>query len=484
MKIHNFKWNLFNIEYSSVKKSDLYWVLRLNAEFYEPEIVEVRNYLISKKADNLWNLAKYIKRWTQPKYSEWNIKVLRSVNIRENWFSDDRQEYVNEDFYNSKRSWQVKIWDVLLTSTWVWTLWRASINLSNEKYFIDWHITAFRKLEWINNCYLFSFLNSKIWQAQINKLYNGSSGQIEIYPDNLSEILISVPSDSFQKQIEKLVIESYNQKELSEKLYKESEELLLNEIWLLNYQTSRKNIILDWGYEIEVEENHSTTNYSILKELDRFDAEYWDYSYFEIVEKIKNYKWWYDKLVNLAKVSKKKITLDENKNYNYIELADINKSNWMVENTTEILWKDLPSRARMEIKKWYVLFSSLEGSIDKVAIVDSELENLVASTWFFVFKENILNKETLLVLLKLFWKNYISREALWTIMSAISNSWIERILLPKIEDEKQKIVAKKIKESFEAKNKSKNLLEVAKKAVEIYIEQDENKWLDYIKNNS
>jgi type I restriction enzyme, S subunit len=50
---------------------------------------------------------------------------------------------------------------------------------------------------------------------------------------------------------------------------------------------------------------------------------------------------------------------------------------------------------------------------------------------------------------------------------------MERVLLPKIESNIQKIVKEKIQQSFEAKTKSKDLLEVAKKSVEIYIENEE-----------
>ena len=296
MQTHKFKWKLFDIDFSSVKKSNLYWILRLNAEFYEPEILKIRNSLILKKADNLWNLAKYIKRWIQPKYSDWNIKVLRSVNIRESGFSNDRQKYTDEVFYSSKKSGQIEYWDILLTSTWVWTLWRISINLSSEKYFIDWHITVLRKLKYINSSYLYSYLNSNIWIAQINKLYNWTSGQIEIYPDNISEILVPIPSQPFQQKIEFLVTESYKQKEISEKLYKEAEDILLEEFNLFDYKPKTKTIKFDSGIEMEVEENHSTTNYSILKKTDRFDAEYWDCKYEEIIDKIKSYELWFKKL--------------------------------------------------------------------------------------------------------------------------------------------------------------------------------------------
>jgi len=475
MQTHKFKWKLFDVEYSSVRLLELEGEKRLSSEYYDVEYIKVYNNILTKSNeiffDNIidfssWKNLIQSEKWT-PFLRTQNIK---SISIDENWLS-----YTEEGNLKLLESWDlifVRVWWAWDSSVVYWKMiwWTFSDNVLRLK------------LKNINPFYSSVFFNSSLWRAYFKHVIKWTAQPL-ISKENFKNLLIPIPSSTFQEKIEELVIESYKQKELSEKLYKEAETLLLTELDLFDYKPKTKNINLISWYSLEVLENHSTTNYSILKELDRFDAEYFDYSYFEIIEKIKNYKWWFDKLINLAKLSKKKIILDEEQNYNYIELADINKSNWMVENTTEILWKNLPSRARMKIEKWSVLFSSLDGSIDKVAIVDINLENLVASTWFFIFKENILNKETLLVLLKIFWQKYISREALGSIMSAISNTGIERVLLPKIEDKIQKIVSQKIQESFTSKTKSKNLLEIAKKAVEIYIEEDEENGFEFINTN-
>lgn len=488
MQTHKFKWKLFDVEYSSVK----IWELeesdkRMDSEFYSTENIENIIKINSHNYKFLNQLSNKITDWTHftPKYTESGIPFLSALNVLENTIEYKTFKYISIDEHNKlvKRAY-VEEWDILLRKVWVWArfAWVVTYKPFDYSIFVSVALLKLSNEYKSLNYYISTFINSFYWQFQLLR-FNKWISQPDLHLEDIAKLKIPIPSQSFQEKIQELVIDSYKQKELSETLYKEAENLLLQELDLLDYKVKTKNINLVSWYSLEMLENHSTINYSILKELDRFDAEYWDYSYFEIIDKIKKYKWWFDKLTNLVKVSKKKITLDEEEVYNYIELADINKSNWMVENITEILWKDLPSRARMKIERWSVLFSSLEGSIDKVAIIDNDIENLVASTWFFIFKENILNKETLLVLLKIFWQKYISREALGTIMSAISNTWIERILLPKIENNIQKIITQKIQDSFIAKTKSKNLLEIAKKSVEIYIEEDEEKGFEFIKNN-
>ncbi len=119
------------------------------------------------------------------------------------------------------------------------------------------------------------------------------------------------------------------------------------------------------------------------------------------------------------------------------------------------------------------------GSIDKIALIDFERENLVASTGFFVFKERELNKETLLVLLKILAKKYIIREAQGTILTAIPYDSLNRIVIPKVHQQTQQKISQLIQQSFEARENSKKLLEIAKRTVEIYIEKDEEEGINY-----
>lgn len=489
MQTHKHIWKLFDIEYSSVKSWELEWENRLDSEYYGVSFIKTQQKILKNNPSPLWRYVddwyrvvyentKILSSYDEKKYK--NVWFLQATNINWIFLQENIWRVVYDDWIRYQK-WRIKKWELLIEVKWNTEKLAIVPNDYPEDVLVSG--TLFKmSLKDIVPEYVLVYLLTNYWQASKQKLQSNIAVSY-INKDSLYSILIPQTSEKFQLKIKDLIKEVFFQNELSEKLYQEAQHLLLSELNLVDYQTKTKTITLQWWVEMQILENHATINYKTLQELDRFDAEYWDYSYFEIIEKIKNYPWWYDNLSNLVKLSKKKITLDEEKTYNYIELADINKSNGMVENITEIIGKDLPSRARMKIEKWSVLFSSLEWSIDKVAIVNSDLLDLVASTWFFIFQEDILNKETLLVLLKIFWQNYIAREALGTIMSAISNNGIERILFPKINIEVQKIITEKIQQSFLAKQQSQHLLELAKKAVEIYIEQDEEQGLEYIKTN-
>ncbi len=108
----------------------------------------------------------------------------------------------------------------------------------------------------------------------INRYYSGSSGQIEIYPKNFDNFIIPIFSNSFQTQIEKLVKLAYQKLEQSKTLYKETENLLLKELDLLDFKPTTQNIAIKSFSES-------------FGKSGRLDAEYYQPKYDEVEEKIK-----------------------------------------------------------------------------------------------------------------------------------------------------------------------------------------------------
>lgn len=65
-----------------------------------------------------------------------------------------------------------------------------------------------------------------------------------------------------------------------------------------------------------------------------------------------------------------------------------------------MLGKEAPSRARRVLKTGDVIVSSVEGSLGKVAFVDSAQDGYLASTGFFQFRSKEILPEALLMLAK------------------------------------------------------------------------------------
>lgn len=457
-----------NLDVSIVEVKELENNNRIDSDFYAVDILWLRNNLKEKWATKLKDLNIIVNRWVNPDYDEnWEIKVLRSVNIRENWFSNIRQDYINEEYYSSISNWKARKNDILLNTTWVWTLWRSAFVFTNEKYVFSQDVVALRNYDYLYPEFLFVYLNSIAWQKQINTLYKWSSGQIHLYPDDIKELLVPIPS--FQQKIAELVQESYKQREESKKLYSQAEQVLLKELWLEDYQPTENNISIKDSEEIDI--------------FWRIDAEFFQPKYDEIIEKIKNYHWWWDHLDNLITISNKRIKKEENKSFQYIELADINASLGTVNSNNKILSQDLPSRAQMKIEKNDVLVSSIRGSAEKVAIVDHNKEDFVASTWFFILKPKFFNAETNLILMKSWiYRELLKRTARGMILEASNKNDFSKFVFPKLDEKVQSKIAQLVQDSHKALENSKNLLEKAKKSVEIFIEKDETKAIKFLEN--
>ena len=159
--------------------------------------------------------------------------------------------------------------------------------------------------------------------------------------------------------------------------------------------------------------------------------------------------------------------------YKYIELANIGKYGEI--NDVDIIpGAELPTRARRIVHKGQILVSSIEGSLESCALVTSEYDNALCSTGFYVIDSTEYNSEMLLVLLKSKpIQSLLKRGCSGTILTNISKGEFLNIPLPNVKNEVQEEVRKRISSSYCLRNQSNKILECAKQAVEIAIEQDE-----------
>jgi restriction endonuclease S subunit len=234
---------------------------------------------------------------------------------------------------------------------------------------------------------------------------------------------------------------------------------------------------LDWKPKHELA---FVKNFSATQEAERFDAEYFQPKYEEIIEAVRKYKSGFDELGNLVKIKDKNFMPKDNEQYKYIELANIS-SNGEINGYTENFGSELPSRARRKVQKGDLIVSTIEGSLESIALVTEDWKNALCSTGFFVVNSDKINSETLLVLLKTkVGQLQLKKGCKGTILTAIGKEELFKIVLPKIDPKTQGEIKNKITEMYETKKLSKSLLEIAKRSVEMAIEKDEQeaeKWI-------
>ena len=119
--------------------------------------------------------------------------------------------------------------------------------------------------------------------------------------------------------------------------------------------------------------------------------------------------------------------------------------------------------------------------MESIALITEEYDNALCSTGFHVIQSDVLNSKVLLVLLKsIIGQLQLKKGCSGTILTAINKEKFSKIAVPKIREEKQSEIEQKVIESFSLRRRAKDLLEHAKRAVEIAIEQDEQAAIDWL----
>ena len=210
------------------------------------------------------------------------------------------------------------------------------------------------------------------------------------------------------------------------------------------------------------------------------DAEYYQKKYEIFIEKIRTYKNGFETLFIACNLKDKNFSPKEDEEYKYIELSNIGKSGDVNGCTTE-LGKNLPSRARRLVNTNDVVISSIEGSLQSCGLISEEYNNALCSTGFYVINSKKINSETLIVLFKSpLMQSIMKQNCSGTILTGMNKDEFQNILVPLIDKKAQIKIAKLIQESFALKKQSEDLLEVAKKAVEIAIEENEEIAIQFI----
>lgn len=308
------------------------------------------------------------------------------------------------------------------------------------------------------------YLNTKYGKGYLVFL----SRQTEQYNLNCREIeMVPIPllSDNFQKEIVRVVLDAQKYQNNSRMQYKNAESILSE---LIDIHTSLQN----------------QPNFSVRKisksfvQTGRLDAEYYQPKYEAIVKKLNTR----ETVLSLCNLHDKNYNPDAKQTYQYIELADVGQSGDISD--VDIQYgSDLPTRARRIVKSGQVIVPSVEGSLQSCALITDEYDGVLCSTGFYVLDSDCINSETLLVLFKSEpIQALMKQRCSGTILTAISKDELLSMPLPMIDDDIQEEIAAKVQESFALCKQSKQLLEYAKQAVEMAIEQGEDVALAWLKD--
>ncbi len=318
--------------------------------------------------------------------------------------------------------------------------------------------------------YLTAFLNTKYGIIDIKRRARHSINQSNVNLEEVKRIEIPLLCNQLQNSITLSFNKAFDSIQASEAVYNEAQTLLLAELGLAKWQPKQQLTFVK--------------NFSDTERAERIDADYFQPKYDDIVNAIREYPCGWDTLGKLARLKDSNFNPDAETEYKYIELANIGSSGEIV-SCMVAPGEDLPTRARRKVAAGDVIVSSIEGSLESISLITEEYDNALCSTGFHVVQSDVLNSKVLLVLLKsIVGQLQLKKGCSGTILTAINKEEFSKIAVPKIEEKKQAEIEQKAFESFNLRNRAKDLLEHAKRAVEIAIEQDEQTAINWLESVS
>lgn len=446
------------ITFSIIQKSQLEGAMRMDAEFFHPEKLEALTILERHSGKNISDYFFSSKKTFNPisqKLGKSAI-VYDLTDALGLFLSDGLKVESEKEIGSTKRILEKN--DVIISRlrsylkeiSFVFD--NENLKLSSTEFF------AFRKKGNIDILpeLLFSFLQTNIVQKILEWSQEGVNhprfSDDTILNLKLPDILLKL-----QDEIKNSVRSGYDLYLNSKVFYQQAENLLLGELDLKDFEKSENLVFI--------------VNLSNILEARRMDAEYFQAKYEKLVSKLKEKN---SKLLSEVIESvpaKFEANKKPNNKFNYVELSNINSG--VINGFTEVLGRETPDRAKRILKADDVIVSTVEGSLDKVALVDKDQEGFLASNGFFQLRSKEIMPEVLLVMAKsIIFQFQLEKRCAGTILTAVPKESINDIIIPILPKNIQQKISDLVKKSHEARKKSKELLEEAKRKIEEMIEKN------------
>lgn len=348
------------------------------------------------------------------------------------------------------------------------------VNNDNRDCFISseiFHIILKNNI--INPYFLKIYLNSIYGFSFIERYIHGISN-FSITQESLKEILVPIFSQNFQSSIAELVNKSYTLRQSADTLYKEAEDILLEELGFKDYQIKNQKCFVK--------------NLSDTQKVSRIDAEYFQPKYEDLINKIKEYKGGYSSLDNIANIKSGSLVPDDlysndKSGIPYIRVKDLNFKGEINKENIVYLKNFTNTNETIAYTGDYIIATI--GTVGKVGIVDNKLNGCIPSN--NTSKISLKNKQNELFYLLLFqsfiFQQQIEKEFTQTAQPKILDNQLCNIIIPLLPESIQSTISSKLHKSFLDRQKSLDLLAVAKGAVEVAVEDGEDVAFGYIDNN-
>lgn len=455
-------------------------VQRIDSEFFIKEYLNAEKLVNLNDSENLGDCIKLLtdyhangsyeilnKHVTLLDHKEYAYMV-RTVDLEHENFDKD-VIYVDEHAYNFLKKTKMYGHEIVINKigsagkVYLMPELNMPVTLGMNQFML-------RTNDKTNEEYVYAFLNCKYGRLLTERKI---SGAVPPSIDKESVRNIRIPKfKNLEDIVKQIVKESFELKKVAKIIYKEANNELLTNLNMIDDKLNYSNINI----------KRKSQSFDVNG---RIDAEYYQLKYDKLIEKLKAID--NDILSNL--VTKNKSIEPGSEFYRNQGIPFIRVSNLFenkITNTSIFLdEKEIKDIENLYLKKNTILLSK-DGSVGIAYKVEEDLKVVTSGAILHLKVKNtkkVLPEYLTLVLNSDIVKLQAERDSNGAIIKHWKPSEIDNVIIPILEEEKQKEITEKVNQSFELKKQSEKLLEIAKKAIEIAIEKTEDIAINYINKN-
>lgn len=189
---------------------------RLDAQHFQPRYKALTDFIdATGQGAHLGDWLVTNQRGNQPAYDDEGLPVVNSKHVLRGEVrldEDNRNATFDDDHLLIQHG------DVLMNGTGVGTIGRTAPFLHEGAAIPDNHVTILRPKKGLDPVYLSVFLNTMAGQWQVEQRLRGSSGQIELYPNDIAQFRVWIAPANVQADIRQAVEKSHEQKQRASQL--------------------------------------------------------------------------------------------------------------------------------------------------------------------------------------------------------------------------------------------------------------------------
>ena len=322
--------------------------------------------------------------------------------------------------------------------------------------------------------YLAAFLNTQYGIQEIRRRARQSINQTNVNPEEVKAIEIPLLKREFQENARRCYEKAHQLRKDASKKYDEAEAFF-----------ARK---MDMDYfKLKDDSNTIKLLSASFKTFGRLDAEYYQPKYDALFETLSRFKCaklgGANGLVNITKSIEPGSEAYVEEGIPFVRVSDVSRFE-LSEPEIKLRSDILPNPEVLFPQKDTILLSK-DGSVGIAYKVETPMSVITSGALLHLKirdKLTILPDYLTLVLNSPIVQLQAERDSNGAIIQHWKPSEIENVIIPILEMDLQKEIAAKVQESFTLRKQSKQLLEYAKQAVEIAIEQGEGVALKWLKD--